>query len=81
MTNQRLDSLSKEKNDLKESLEFSQNKFDNKFKNLVDKVQKLEEKINLMTEELPLFREQTHHGQLKQMRNWLPRRIAVGKIT
>ena len=38
LTNQRLDNLSKDINDLKESLEFSQNEYDNKFKNLGDKI-------------------------------------------
>ena len=52
LTNQRLDSLSKDINELKESLEFSQNEYDDKFKNIGDKVQKLEEEINLMKEEL-----------------------------
>ena len=52
LTNQRLDNLSKDLNDLKESLEFSQNEYDDKFKNMGDKIQKLEEKINLMKEEL-----------------------------
>ena len=52
LTNQRLDNLSKDINDLKESLEFSQNEYDDKFKNMGDKIQKLEEKINLMKEEL-----------------------------
>ena len=42
LTNERLDSLSKDINDLKESLEFSQNEYDDKFKNMGDKVQKLE---------------------------------------
>ena len=52
LTNQHLDSLSKDINDLKESLEFSQNEYDDKFKNISKKVQKLEEEINLMKEEL-----------------------------
>ena len=52
LTNQRLDSLSKDINELKESLEFSKNEYDDKFKNIGDKVQKLEEEINLMKEEL-----------------------------
>ena len=52
LTNQRLDSLSKDINELKESLEFSQNEYDDKFKNISEKVQKLEEEINLMKEEL-----------------------------
>ena len=52
LTNQRLETLSKDINDLKESLEFSQNEYDDKFKNMGDKIQKLEEKINLMKEEL-----------------------------
>ena len=51
LMNQRLDNLSKDINDLKESLEFSQNEYDDKFKNMGDKIQKLEEKINLMKEE------------------------------
>ena len=51
-TNQRLDNLSKDINNLKESLEFSQNRYDEKFKNIGDKIQKLEEKINLIMEEL-----------------------------
>ena len=50
LTNQRLDSLSKDINDLKESLEFSQNEYDDKLKNIGDKVQKLEEVINQMKE-------------------------------
>ena len=52
LTNQRLDNLSKDLNDLKESLEFSQNEYDDKFKNMSDKIQKLEEKMNLVKEEL-----------------------------
>ena len=52
LTNQCLDSLSKDINDLKESLEFSQIEHDDKFKNVDDKVQKLQEKINEMKEKL-----------------------------
>ena len=52
LTNQRLDNLSKDINDPKESLEFSQNQYDDTFRNMGDKVKKLEEKINLMKEEL-----------------------------
>ena len=52
LTNQRPDILSIDINDLKESLEFSQNKYDEKFNNMGDKVQKLEEEIDLMKEEL-----------------------------
>ena len=52
LTNQRLDILSIDINDLKESLEFSQNEYDEKFNNMGDKVQKLEEEIDLMKEEL-----------------------------
>ena len=52
LTNQRLDNLSKDINDMKESLEFSQNEYDDKFKNVGDKIQNLEEKINLMEKEL-----------------------------
>ena len=55
MTNKRLDSLRKYIDDLKESLEFAQNKYDDKFKNMGDKVQKLEEEINHMKEELHVF--------------------------
>ena len=44
LTNQRLDYLSKDINDLKESLEFSQNEYDDKFMNKGNKIQKLEEK-------------------------------------
>ena len=50
LTNQRLDNLSKDINDLKESLEFSQNECDDKFKNMGDKIQKPEEKTNLKYE-------------------------------
>ena len=49
---QRLVSLSKDINDLKESLEFSQNECDDKFMNMDHKVQKLEEEINRMKQEL-----------------------------
>ena len=52
LTNQRLDNLSKDINDLKESLEFSQNKSDDKFRNIGDKIQKLEQK---MKEELDVI--------------------------
>ena len=55
LTNQRLDNLSKGINDLKKSLELSQNEYDDKFKNMGDKIQKLEEKINLMKEELHII--------------------------
>ena len=48
---QRIISLSKDINDLKESLEFSQNECDDKFMNMDHKVQKLEE-INRMKQEL-----------------------------
>ena len=48
---QRLISLSKDINDLKESLEFSQNECDDKFMNMDHKVQKLEE-INRMKQEV-----------------------------
>ena len=44
LTNQRLYNLSKDINDLKESLEFSQNEYDDKFMNMGDKIQKLQEK-------------------------------------
>ena len=46
LTNQRLDNLSKDINDPKESLEFSHNEYDDKFKNMGDKIHKLEEKTN-----------------------------------
>ena len=52
LTNQRLDSLSKDINYLKQSLEFSQNEYDDKFKNMDARVQKLEKEINLMKENL-----------------------------
>ena len=52
LTNQHLNNFSKDVNNLKESLEFSQNEYDDKFKNTGDKIKKLEEKINLMKEEL-----------------------------
>ena len=52
LTNQRLDNFSKDMNDLTESLEFSQNEYDDKLMNMGDKIQKLEEKSNLMKEEL-----------------------------
>ena len=55
LTSQRLDSLSKDINDLSESKEFSQNEYDDKFKNIGDKMQKLEAKINLMMEELQVI--------------------------
>ena len=44
--------LSKAINNLRKWLEFSQNEYDDKFKNMSDKVQKLEEETNLMKEEL-----------------------------
>ena len=43
LTNQRLGRLSKGINDLKESLEFSKFEYDEKFENMGDKVEKLEE--------------------------------------
>ena len=43
LTNQRLGRLSKGINDLKESLEFSKFEYDEKVKNMGDKVEKLEE--------------------------------------
>ena len=43
LTNQRLGRLSKGINDLKESFEFSKFEYDEKFKNMGDKVGKLEE--------------------------------------
>ena len=52
LTNQCLDNLNKDINDLKENLEFSQNEYDDKFKNMGDKIQKLKGKINLIKEEL-----------------------------
>ena len=52
LTNQLLDNLSKDINDLKESLELSQNEYDDKFKHVGDKIRKLQEEINLMKEEL-----------------------------
>ena len=51
LTNQRLYNFSKDINDLKESLEFSQNECDDQFKNIGDKIQKLEEKTKLKYEE------------------------------
>ena len=59
LTNQRLDNLSKDINDLKESLEFSQNEYDDKFKNMGDKTQKLEERITLMKEKIHIIGEIT----------------------
>ena len=44
LTNQLLDSLSKDITDLKESLEFSQNEYDDKLKNMGDKVQNYKKK-------------------------------------
>ena len=44
LTNQHLDNLSKDINDLKASLEFPQNEYDDKFKNMGDKIKKLEKK-------------------------------------
>ena len=52
LKNQRLESLSKDINNLNKSLEFSQNEYDEKFNNTGDKVKKLEEEINLRKEEL-----------------------------
>ena len=52
LKNQRLESLSKDINNLNKSLEFSQNEYNEKFNNMGDKVQKLEEEINLRKEEL-----------------------------
>ena len=49
---QRLDSLSKDINDLKENLEIFQNEYEDKFKNLCDRVQRPEEDMNQMKEEL-----------------------------
>ena len=43
LTKERLDSFRKNINDLKKILEFCQNEFDDKFKNMGDKVRKLEE--------------------------------------
>ena len=70
LTSQRLDSLSKDINDLSESKEFSQNEYDDKFKNIGDKMQKREAEINLMMEELQVSRQRNHHGRLKQIQNW-----------
>ena len=78
LTNRRLDSLSKETNDQKESSEFSKNEYDNKFKNLGNKVRKLEEKINLMKE---YVLQKSKQSWVKRMRNWSTRSIAPGKIT
>ena len=50
MTNQRLDSLSMDINDLEENLEFSQNEYDDKLKNMGDKLK--EGEIHLMKEAL-----------------------------
>ena len=47
LTNQRVDNL-----DLKERLQISRNEYDDKFKNMGEKIQKLQEKVNLMKEEL-----------------------------
>ena len=55
LTKQHLDSLSKDINYLKESLQFSQNEYHDKFKNMGEKVQKLEEEINLMKEDLQVI--------------------------
>ena len=52
MTKQRVDSLSKDINDLKVSLGFSQYVDDDIFKNIGDKVQKLVEEINQIKKEL-----------------------------
>ena len=53
--NQHVDSLSKDINDLKDSLEFSQNEYDDKLKNMGDRAQKLEEEINLMKQILHIM--------------------------
>ena len=50
LTNQRLDSLSMDINDLEENLEFSQNEYDDKLKNMGDKLK--EGEIHLMKEAL-----------------------------
>ena len=70
LTNQHLDNLIKAINDLEESLEFSKNYYDDKFKNMVDKVQKLEEEINLIKQELQESKQESHHGRLEHIRNW-----------
>ena len=51
-TNQRLDNLSKDVNDLKENREFSPNEYEDKFENLGNKVEKLEKIVNLIKQEL-----------------------------
>ena len=51
-TNQRLDRISKGINELKDSLGFTQNEYDDKLNNKGKKLQKLEEEINIMTPEL-----------------------------
>ena len=71
MTNQRLDSLSKDINDLKESLKFFQNEYDDKFKNMGDKVEKLEEKINLMKEELHVIQTTKPYCKTDRLGGWL----------
>ena len=48
LTNQRLNSLNKDINDLNESMEFFQSAYNDKLKNLGGKVQKPEEEINLI---------------------------------
>ena len=53
--NQRVDNLSKYISDLKESLEFSQNEYDDKLKSMDNKAQKLEEEISLMKQELHII--------------------------
>ena len=53
--NQRVDYLSKYISDLKESLEFSQNEYDDKLKSMDNKAQKLEEEISLMKQELHII--------------------------
>ena len=48
LTNQRLNSLNKDINDLNKSLEFSHSEYNVKLKNMGDKVQKPKEEINFI---------------------------------
>ena len=50
LTNQRLNSLNKDINDLNESMEFFQSAYNDKLKNLGGEVQKPEEEINVIRE-------------------------------
>ena len=55
LTNQRLDALTKDITDLKESLQFTQNEVDDKFKNLEERVKSIESELKNIKDDVQII--------------------------